>query len=168
MRKLLKLFRERFRLLATAGAAGAFSLAGAVAAFAVMPQEDRWDSRHISLLPAEIRASLTSKEQACGNPLAAEHTFSLFLEGGSPRYRFIALHFEHLLCRDHGAVCEGRGCLHEIFASSGGPYRLVLRMFVPEIEMAMIGSRPALKLGCDFSGSSCQRILYWTGSLFAK
>ena len=92
-----------------------------------MPREERWDPRHISLLPSEVRSVLPRHEAKCGPP-AAEHLFSRSIEAKSSGQSFIALHYELFRCRERETLCDTAGCLHEIFASSGGgPYRLVLR-----------------------------------------
>jgi len=43
-----------------------------------MASEDRWNSRHIDGLPAEIRRGAAAHAAACGRPLAAEHAFALY------------------------------------------------------------------------------------------
>lgn len=47
-----------------------------------MPSEDRWDPRHITTLPPEIRATLPAYAWACGSPLAAGHLFARYLTRG--------------------------------------------------------------------------------------
>lgn len=58
-----------------------WSFVGTTNALGAMAQEDRWDPRHIELLPEEIRRAVAVRERACENELAAEHAFSLFLDG---------------------------------------------------------------------------------------
>jgi hypothetical protein len=78
--------------------------------------------QHINGLPAEVRNALA---RMCGGA-QAQHPFA----GYSQNSRTIVLHFEHLHCADHGAFCTQAGCLHQVYVSAGGRYRLrrVLRL----------------------------------------
>ncbi len=154
-------------MLATV-AAILLNVASGPAGSAAMPQEDRWDPRHISLLPAEIRNRLAAQQRVCGAPLAAEHAFSRSLSGVGPRSEFVALHYEHLRCGDRTANCDERGCLHEVYAAAGGRFRPVLRIHVRELELRLVGGRPAVGLDCEPYGTGCRAILYWKGRAFAK
>ena len=126
-----------------------------------MAPEERWDPRHLSVLPAQVRATLARYEKACG-PLAAEHAFSRWIDGGGTS--FLALHFEHLRCLDRKTLCGPTGCLHEVFVASREGYRLILRTHATEIELIIIGARPALRLECGVA--ACSRPLIWNGRSF--
>lgn len=131
-----------------------------------MPREERWDPRHISVLPAEVRSVLPRREAKCGPP-AAEHLFSRSIEVKSSGQSFIALHYELFRCRERETLCGATGCLHEIFASSrGGPYRLVFRIHVQEVTLLVVDGRPAVELDCG--GAQCHRLLKWAGRRFVK
>jgi hypothetical protein len=163
-------FSRRWVLIATVAAA-LISYSGSVStgdARGAIPSEDRWDPRHIGGLPPEIRGAVSRHERACGGPLAAEHAFSRYIQAGSPRYSFIALHFEHLRCGDRAALCTKQGCIHEIFASSGGRYRRVLSVYASEIELKILNGTPAVDLTCEGSTPACPRILYWNGTQFSQ
>lgn len=126
--------------------------------------EDRWDPRHLSVLPAEAKSAVARYERACGPP-AAEHSFSTWIDGSGRT--FLILHFEHLRCRDKSVVCRPRGCLHEVFVSTAGGFRSVSQRFVGEMELLKVNGSPALKLMCptDFD---CATLLLWNGSSFGN
>src|SRR6266851_2980714 len=87
-----------------------------------MRSDDPWNPQHIDGLPAEVRAAIAHYARVCGGPLAAEHSFARYYQRGT--VRLIGLHFEHLRC-DRAAVCTVAGCLHQVYISSGGRYRLM-------------------------------------------
>jgi hypothetical protein len=37
----------------------------------------------------------------------------------------LVLHFERLRCGDRAALCTQAGCLHQVYVSTGGRYRLL-------------------------------------------
>lgn len=134
------------------------------AAGGALPSEDRWASSHIDLLPGEIRQTLGRLKNACGWPQAAEHYFALYLSGA--RHQFVALHFEHFRCHDRAAVCTQTRCLHQVFESAGGKYRLVWSGRVSDLEMKLVGDHPAIDITCDRSESNCPHMLVWNGDRF--
>jgi hypothetical protein len=87
------------------------------------PPEDRWNPQHIASLPAEIRNAIAPYARVCGGPLAAEHSFVRYFQSG--KAKLIGLHFEHLRCGDRAALCNAAGCLHQVYISTGGKYRLL-------------------------------------------
>ena len=95
--------------------------------------EDRWNPQHIDSLPPEIRSAIAHYSHECGGPLAAEHMFATYFQKGP--VRLIALHFEHLRCGDKVPVCSPKGCLHQIYISAGGIYRLMKSSNVPEVDL---------------------------------
>ena len=89
------------------------------------PGEDRWNPQHISGLPAEVRGALV---RLCGGAIRAEHSFAGYFQGT------ILLHFEHLRCGERGALCTTSGCLHQVYGTTGGRYRLLRTYYGPESD----------------------------------
>ena len=108
----------------------------AVARGGRMPGEDRWASAHIDNLPPEIRHAIVPYAPICGGSLAAEHQFSTYFKRG--QVRLVALHFERLRCGDKTPICTARGCLHQVYISNGGRYRLLSSSYVPEIDLTQV------------------------------
>jgi hypothetical protein len=75
-----------------------------------------WNPQHISGLPAEVRNALA---HMCGES-QAEHQFASY----SQNLQILVLHFEHLRCGNRGKLCTQAGCLHQVYTSKGGRYRL--------------------------------------------
>jgi hypothetical protein len=86
--------------------------------------EDRWNSQHIDGLPAEVRNTVA---RMCAGS-RAEHQFAGYFQNS----RVLVLHFEHFRCGDRGALCTQAGCLHQVYVSTGGRYRLLRSYFVQE------------------------------------
>jgi hypothetical protein len=99
----------------------------------VAPREDRWNPQHIGGLPAEVRAAIAPYARVCGAPLAAEHSFTRYFQNGNAK--LIGIHFEHLRCSNPAAVCRAGGCLHQVYISTGGRYRLLRSSYVPELDL---------------------------------
>ena len=76
-----------------------------------------WNPQHINALPAGVRNALT---QMCRDS-QAEHQFASY----SQNLRVLVLHFEHFHCGNRGALCTQSGCLHQVYVSTGGHYRLL-------------------------------------------
>ena len=102
--------------------------------------ERRWNPQHIGGLPAEIRNAIASYARVCGSPIAAEHSFVRYFQSGTAK--LIGLHFEHLRCADRAAVCSPAGCLHQVYISSGGKYRLLRSFYVPELDLTQVKIPP--------------------------
>ena len=83
-----------------------------------------WNPQHISDLPGEVRNALT---HMCRSS-KAEHQFARY----SQNLRILVLHFEHFRCGDAHALCTQAGCLHQVYISTGGRYRLVRSYYAPE------------------------------------
>ena len=79
--------------------------------------------QHINGLPAEVRNALT---HMCTGA-QAQHGFA----GYSQNTRTLVLHFERLHCGDRGAFCTHAGCLHRVYVSEGGRYRLLRSYYAP-------------------------------------
>jgi hypothetical protein len=99
-------------------------------------REDRWNPQHINGLPPEIRNAIASYARICGVPLAAEHQFALYWQKGS--VKLIGLHFERLRCDNRTALCRPSGCLHQVYISTGGGYRLMKSIYVPELDLTEV------------------------------
>ena len=79
--------------------------------------------QHIESLPPEIRAAIIRQ---CHGP-KAHHYFAIY----SDNLQRIVLHFEHLHCNSDSAFCNPSGCLHQIYVSSHGHYRLLRSYYSP-------------------------------------
>jgi hypothetical protein len=80
--------------------------------------------QHINGLPAEVRNALAHMCRGA----QAQHQFA----GYSQNLRTLVLHFERLHCADRGAFCTQAGCLHQVYVSTGGRYRLLRSYYAPE------------------------------------
>lgn len=155
------------RGLIVAATSGLLVLSGILtqaAARGGLSSEDRWAPAHIDLLPQEIRQTFGRLRQACGWPPAAEHYFALYLSGR--RHQFVALHFEHFRCSNHAAICKQTACLHQVFVSAGGRYRLAWSGQVRDLEMKLVDDRPVIDVACESAEPNCPRILVWNGGRF--
>ena len=83
--------------------------------------EDRFNPQHIQSLPPEIRASI---EHQCDLPRAL-HDFAAYSDDR------IVLHYEHFYCQGRDVFCNASGCLHQVYVSSGGHYRLQRSYYAP-------------------------------------
>jgi hypothetical protein len=80
--------------------------------------------QHIKGLPAEVRDALAPMCRGA----QAQHQFA----GYSQNLRTLVLHFEHLHCADRGEFCTQAGCLHQVYVSAGGRYRLLRSYYAPK------------------------------------
>ena len=80
--------------------------------------------QHINGLPVEVRNALT---RACRGA-QAQHQFARY----SQNSQVLVLHFEHFRCGDGRATCTRAGCLHQVYVSTGGRYRLSKSYYAPE------------------------------------
>jgi hypothetical protein len=85
--------------------------------------EDRYNPQHIDSLPSEVRNTILHR---CGQPKAL-HNFARYFDN----LNRIVLHFEHLICDGDGTYCTPSGCLHQVWVSTGGHYRLVRSYYAP-------------------------------------
>lgn len=128
--------------------------------------EDRWHPFHISQLPDEIRRPLARLERICGSPPMAEHYFATYLSGRGQQ--FISLHFEHFRCNSRSAICPQEVCLHQVYVSTAGRFRLSVSVHVPELEMKLIEDAPAIEIACEGPSVGCTRVLIWNGTRFVS
>ncbi|MEW6449114.1 MAG: hypothetical protein AB1490_00560 [Pseudomonadota bacterium] len=124
-----------FKTFVAALALGA-GLASASAHGAAMRTEDQWDARHISQLPSEVRIMAEARIRACGGTPAASHSFTRYLTRG--RVQLIGLHYEHARCGGQPVFCNASGCLHQIYVSTGGRFRLLQSLYVPELDLTEV------------------------------
>jgi hypothetical protein len=80
--------------------------------------------QHINGLPSEVRSALAHKCRGA----QAQHQFAVY----SQNSRALVLHFEHLHCSDPGAFCRQAGCLHQVYVSADGRYRLLRSYYAPK------------------------------------
>jgi hypothetical protein len=106
-----------------------------------MPSEGRWNPEHIDGLPAEIRDAIATYARVCGGTLAAEHSFAHYFQRGT--VNLIGLHFEHLRCGNKAAICTAAGCLHQVYISTGGRYRLLRSSYVPGFDLTQVKIAPS-------------------------
>jgi hypothetical protein len=108
-------------LLAIAGQASlAFARSGGI------HSEDPWNPQHINGLPPEVRNALA---HMCGTA-RAQHQFASYFQNS----RVLVLHFEHFRCGNRAALCTQAGCLHQVYVSTGGRYRLLRSYHGPESD----------------------------------
>jgi hypothetical protein len=124
-----------------------------------------WSTTRINALPREVRMSLAHWATTCGGPLSAGNLFDRYIQDRRSGNQFIALHFHDLRC-DHQVVCKASGCLHEVFMSKNGVYRLVWSGYVKDIELKQLDNGAALEISCDGNQAGCSRVLRWSGSHF--
>jgi len=79
--------------------------------------------QHINGLPAEVRDAVAHMCRSA----QAEHQFARY----SQNLHVLVLHFEHFRCRDGHAHCTRAGCLHQVYVSTGGGYRLSKSYYAP-------------------------------------
>ena len=73
--------------------------------------------QHINGLPAEVRNALAHMCRGA----QAQHQFAAY----SQNSQVLVLHFERFRCGDRSALCTQAGCLHQVYVSTGGRYRLL-------------------------------------------
>jgi len=80
--------------------------------------------QHINGLPVEVRNALTHMCRGA----QAQHQFARY----SQHLQVLVLHFEHFRCGEGRATCTRAGCLHQVYVSTGGRYRLSKSYYAPE------------------------------------
>jgi hypothetical protein len=128
---------------------------------------EHWSATRIKAFPREVRMSLERWASTCGEPLSAGNLFDRYIQDHGSGNQFIALHFHDLRC-DHQLVCKASGCLHHVYASKGGAYRLVWSNYARDIELKQLGNGTGLEITCDSDRSGCARHLRWNGSQFVN
>jgi hypothetical protein len=129
-----------------------------------MPLEDPWNPAHLEGLPREVRANIERTTRACGAPIAAQHLVSRYIQDRVTGDRFVAIHFDQVHCVNRTAICTTAGCLHQVYVSKDGSYRLILSVYAPEIELKLFHGSAAVEIACDHPTEGCSRVLRWDGS----
>ena len=127
-------------------------------------RENPWASDHITDLPRDIRVSVARQYPGC-EPARAQHGFARYLTTPGAHPDFVALHFDLFGCTDRSAICTSSGCLHQVYAATRAGYRLVYSGHIDDIELRLVGGRPAVALSCTGTIGAC-RILIWNGRRF--
>ena len=130
----------------------------------VTPSEDPLRRAHIEDLPREGRDSIERSTRACGAGFAARHFFSRYIQDRITGDRFIAIHFDEVYCINRAALCTTAGCLHQVYVSKGGPYRAILNVYAPEIELKLFGGAAVVEIACGQTAEACARDFRWDGS----
>jgi hypothetical protein len=86
-------------------------------------------------------------------------TYKIALQGTG-----IALHFEEVHCINRAAICTTAGCLHQVYVSKGGPYRIILNVYAPEIELKLLDGAAVVEIACGQMAGACARDFRWDGS----
>lgn len=143
-----------------------FGLAGVLPALArsSTPSEDPLSAAHIKRLPREVGASIQHSARACGAAFAARHLFSRYIQDRVTGDRFIAIHFDEVYCINRAAICTTAGCLHQMYVSKGGPYRDIINVYAPEIELKHLDGATVVEIACGQADSACARDYRWDGS----
>ena len=85
--------------------------------------EDRYNPLHIESLPPEI---CNAVYHMCSTPRAL-HLFATYFDNS----KRIVLHFEDFYCNQRDTLCKPSGCLHQVWVSAGGHYKLVRSYYAP-------------------------------------
>ena len=116
---------------------------------------------YIQTLPPEVRSNLQRYRKVCGDALTATNGFSRFIAVSG--FHLIALHFHDLRCDDRSGFCKGDRCLHQVYVSHGGRYRLILSEQITEVTLSSIDGTPAIEI--EYTAGR-QRLLRWNGKHF--
>jgi hypothetical protein len=79
--------------------------------------QDPYKTQYVENLPPEVRAALT---QQCRSAAKALNSFASYTDT-----KRIVLRFEYFYCNSGGTFCGPSGCLHQIYVSSHGHYKLL-------------------------------------------
>jgi hypothetical protein len=115
-------------------------------------------------LPPEVRANVERSTRACGAPVAALHLFSRYIQDRLTGDRFIALHFEDVQCANQAAICTKAGCLHQVYVSRDGSYRVILNVYAPEIELKLLDGAAVVEIARGQTAEAGVRDFRWDGS----
>jgi hypothetical protein len=88
--------------------------------------EDYYDPEHLNRLPPEIRDTVVRQ---CSTARAM-HPFAQYKDN----LQTLVLHYEHFYCNTGGAFCGPAGCLHQVYVSSHGHYKLLRSYYAPSGE----------------------------------
>jgi hypothetical protein len=127
---------------------------------------DLASTRPIEEPPPDVRRVVERWKSVCGFPLSARRSFVHYLGDRSLGYQFIALHFHDLSCDNRTAVCNDRGCLHQVYVSTGSTYRVVFTEYLQEVTLMFLDHTPAVEIECMTLDARCPRVLRWSGRRF--
>lgn len=123
--------------------------------------ERPWAPEHIERLPPDIRKAVLRQARACGSKAAAAHYFSVSIE--SDGTEFVSLHFEDFACANRTAICNGAGCLHQVYLKSASHHRLVFATYADDVKLTNDGPR----VGLEVSRRGVVQQFQWNGKRFA-
>jgi hypothetical protein len=89
-----------------------------------MANQNPYRTHYVESLPPEVRTALT---QQCHRTAKALPNFASYSENN----KWIVLRFEHFYCNSGGTFCGPSGCLHQIYVSSHGRYKLLRSYYSP-------------------------------------
>jgi len=70
---------------------------------------------------------------------------------------------------DRAALCTSSGCLHQVYISADGAYRLVFSANVSDTTLKFLDHAPAIEIDCErFGPQDCPHALRWNGRRFAS
>lgn len=129
---------------ATFSLAAILLLTGPATARSGFADEPTYAAHHIDNLPPAVRRLVRSRAAACGNDAAAQHYFSVSIEGEGGQ--FLSLHYDKLVCTNRAVVCRSEGCLHEIFVRSANGWSPVFQAYAAETKLDNDGDQLCLKV----------------------
>jgi hypothetical protein len=89
-----------------------------------MANQDPYKTQYVEGLPGEVRAALNRQ---CRSTAKALPNFASYTESTNR----IVLRFEYFYCNSGGTFCGPSGCLHQIYVSSHGHYKLLRSYYSP-------------------------------------
>jgi hypothetical protein len=89
-----------------------------------MANQDPYKTQYVESLPPEVRAALIHQ---CSSTVKALPNFASHPENTGR----IVLRFEYFYCNSGGTFCGPSGCLHQIYVSSHGHYKLLRSYYSP-------------------------------------
>jgi hypothetical protein len=95
-------------------------LPGEVLALGSIPVKDLPSISLLERLHPEVRRSAERVIRSCDGKVGTTSEFARFLK--NDRADLITLHFHSSNCLGVSAVCDSRGCLHQIYVSHGRGY----------------------------------------------
>jgi hypothetical protein len=126
--------------------------------------EDPLNPAHVETLPREVRASIGRVSRACGAGFGAKHAFSRSIQDRVTGDRFISIHFDETHCDNRAAICTTAGCLHQVYVSKGGPYRVILNVYASEVTLKLVDGATVVEVACRQTADACIGELRWDGS----
>ena len=88
-------------------------------------EDKTWDAGNVSVLPPEVRKTLT---RMCGPDLVAQPYFAGYFSNS----KVLVLHFGRLRCGTQTGICTQGRCLHQVYGREGGQYHLLKSYYGPD------------------------------------